>query len=72
MPIRVGNLLALQFDWSPQSIAYIDMDASIGKLIETDDSYAGRTLKKFWFSTMEYAPEAIANIVPDLLVYRYF
>lgn len=72
VPIRVGNLLALQFDWSPQSIAYIDMDASIGKLIETDDSYAGRTLKKFWFSTMEYAPEAIANIVPDLLVYRYF
>ena len=72
VPIRVGNLLALQFDWSPQSIAYIDMDASIARLIETDDWAWTKILKKFWWETMEYAPEAVGAIWPDLLVYRYF
>jgi hypothetical protein len=51
---------------------YFDNDFSIGKLIETDDGWHKRTVKKYALQFFEYAPEVVANTVPDILSIAYF
>lgn len=67
----VVSLITLN-GWDTQTNDYLDMDMSIGKLIETDDSLARRDVKKFYLWVAEYAPEVIANVAPDVLSIAYF
>lgn len=54
--------------WNGRSptAAYLDQDASIGRLIETDDWTIKRTIKKYALEFWEYAPEGVFNLVPDI------
>jgi hypothetical protein len=37
----------------------MDQDATVWRLLETDDSNIGRTIKKYYLDVTEYTPEAI-------------
>lgn len=52
--------------WQAATSAYLDSDFSVWKLIETDDGANMRTIKKYALQFLEYAPEWIANIIPDI------
>ncbi len=70
VPVSVANLVTWNW-WKTQSAAYFDNDFSIGKLIETDDSQIKRTLKKYALQFWEYAPEWLANVLPDIAMIAY-
>lgn len=61
-------LNAITWNWRSPTAAYLDQDASIGRLIETDDWTIKRTVKKYALQFWEYAPEWIANIAPDIVL----
>lgn len=63
--ITLWNVLLLH--GRAPSTSYLNQDASIGKLIETDDGNIKRTVKKYVLQLWEYAPEGIANLAPDIL-----
>lgn len=67
-PIHIVDVFV---KWRPQSVSYLDMDFSIGKLIETDDSRFKRTVKKYALKFQEYAPEWIATVLPDIALIMY-
>lgn len=70
---RWVNIFKWNWKWlRPQSMDYFDNDFSIGKLIETDDGWHKRTVKKYALQFFEYAPEVVANTVPDILSIAYF
>lgn len=54
--------------WQAATSAYLDSDFSIWKLIETDDGANMRTIKKYALQFAEYAPEWVANIIPDIVL----
>lgn len=45
---------------------YLDQDFTIWRLIETDDSNVGRTIKKYLLEWAEYVPEVVGNLIPDV------
>ena len=69
---RLTNLFKGDGKWMrPQSMRYFDNDFSVGKLIETDDSWTKRTVKKYALEFWEYAPEVAINVVPDIILMAY-
>lgn len=62
-------LNAITWNWRSPTAAYLDQDASIGRLIETDDWAIKRTLKKYTLQLWEYAPEWLANLAPDIMLW---
>ena len=69
VPINIANLIKKWTRWSTAD-SYLDMDFSVWMLIETDDGMFKRNVKKYWYWLQEYAPEWLANIVPDMLLLR--
>lgn len=52
--------------WNAPSAAFLDADASVGKLMETDDSPNIRTIKKYALQFWEYIPEWLWAASPDI------
>lgn len=59
-------LNAITWNWWSPTASYLDQDASIGRLIETDDWAIKRTIKKYSLQFWEYTPEWLANLAPDV------
>ena len=59
--------MGILYDWLTKE--YMDQDATVWRLLETDDSNIGRTIKKYYLDVTEYTPEVIWNLLPDLAVY---
>lgn len=53
--------------WSTS--AYLDQDFTVWRLIETDKSTSGRTIEKYWLRWLEYVPEVLGNVVPDIALW---
>lgn len=72
LPVKIVNTIASipqwRRWWNAPSAAFIDADASVGKLIETDDSTTKRTIKKYSLQFAEYVPEWLWAAAPDLLL----
>lgn len=52
--------------WTAKYTSYLNNDMSIGKLIETDDWKWKRNIKKYTLQWLEYAPEGLMNLAPDI------
>lgn len=61
----VGEILTL---WTAKYTSYLNNDFSIGKLIETDDWKRKRNLKKYTLEGLEYVPEWVWNLLPDIVL----
>lgn len=61
-------LNAITWNWRSPTAAYLDQDASMARLIETDDWTIKRTIKKYTLQFGEYAPEWVFNLAPDILL----
>lgn len=61
--VSMGTL----YDWLTKS--YMDQDATVFRLMETDDSNIGRTIKKYYLDVTEYTPEVLWNLAPDIALY---
>lgn len=64
LPMNFFNMFTGK--WQAATSAYLDNDFSMGRLIETDDGPNKRTIQRYALQFMEYAPEWIANVAPDL------
>lgn len=49
--------------------SYMDQDATVFRLLETDDSNIKRTIKKYYLEALEYTPEVLWNLAPDIALY---
>ena len=67
MDIVWGVSMGLLYDWLTKS--YMDQDATVFRLLETDDSNIGRTIKKYYLDVTEYTPEVLWNLVPDIAAF---
>lgn len=57
----------LYWNEATNSVAeYMDQDFTIWRLIETDDWNAKRTIKKYYLQWLEYVPEWLWNLIPDI------
>ena len=65
---NVLNLTNMQLTGKVTSatITYMDQDFTVGRLIETNDWNVKRTLKKYLLQWLEYVPEAVGNLAPDI------
>ena len=45
---------------------YMDQDSTVFRLLETDDSNIKRTIKRYYLKGIEYTPEVLWNLVPDV------
>ena len=61
--VSMGTL----YDWLTKS--YMDQDATMRRLMETDDSNIWRTVKKYYLDVTEYTPEVLWNLLPDIAAY---
>ena len=61
--VSMGTL----YDWLTKE--YMDQDATVWRLLETDDSNIGRTIKRYYLDVTEYTPEVIWNLLPDIALY---
>ena len=59
----VGEIFSL---WTAKYTSYLNNDFSIGKLIETDDWKRKRNLKKYTLQGLEYVPEGLWELLPDI------
>lgn len=49
---------------------YMDQDATIFRLLETDDKNITRAVKRYWLKWAEYGPEVVWNLIPDIIAYK--
>ena len=64
----VLNLLNASVTWRGSvTSTYLDQDFTVGRLIETDDWNIKRTLKKYALQWVEYVPEVLWNLAPDII-----
>lgn len=71
IPFVVWNILewiTLWQLWGEVTANYLDQDASIFRMLETDDWNIKRTIKKYSLVFSEYTPEVIWNTVPHVLL----
>lgn len=61
--------LTLRMLWDDLDAQYMDQDSTAFRMLETDDSNIKRTIKKYALQGLEYAPEVIGNILPDIALY---
>lgn len=60
------TLSALGQDLAAQ---YMDQDSTVFRMLETDDWNIKRTIKKYSLQALEYTPEVIWNLIPDIALY---
>ena len=61
-----------EIDWNKSarsSSAFLDQDFTIWRMIETDKSASTRTIQKYWLKWMEYVPEIVWNLAPDIALW---
>lgn len=49
--------------------SYMDQDATVFRLLETDDWAIWRNVKKYYLDITEYTPELIWNLAPDIALF---
>lgn len=48
---------------------YMNQDATVFRMLETDDWNIKRTIKKYALEGLEYTPEVVGNLLPDIALY---